>query len=280
MSERIDSAIRWGRERIEACSDSARLDAELLLAFCLDKPRSYLYSWPENIISDACWQQFQDLVDQRIKPTPVAYLLGSREFYSLEFTINPAVLVPRAETELLLDHALRHCPADTRHEILELGTGSGIIAITLKKHRPLASLLATDIDPACLDLARENAARHDVKIAFIESNWYSAIPASAGFDLIISNPPYIAAQHPFLNQGDLPAEPAIALSPGETGLEALEIIIRDAGRHLVSGGLLMIEHGYDQQAMVRKLLENHGFEQIHCEFDDSGLPRVSIARYG
>ena len=280
MSEQIDSAIRWGRERIEACSDSARLDAELLLAFCLDKPRSYLYSWPENIITDTCWQQFQNLVEQRIKPTPVAYLLGSREFFSLDFSTNSSALVPRPETELLVNLALQNCPSDAKLEILELGTGSGIIAITLKKHRPLASLLATDIDPACLELARENALRHDVEIEFVESNWYSNIPTSAGFDLIVSNPPYIAANHPFLNQGDLPAEPAIALSPGETGLEALEIIISQAGRYLVSAGLLLIEHGYDQQASVSRLLQNHGFEQIHCAFDDSDLPRVSIARYG
>ena len=280
MSEQINRAIRWGGERIEACSDSARLDAELLLAYCLDKPRSYLYSWPENIITEACWQQFQDLVEQRIKPTPVAYLLGSREFYSLEFATNPAALVPRPETELLVDLALQHCPGDAKPGILELGTGSGIIAITLKKHRPLASLLATDIDPACLVLARENAVRHDVEIEFIESNWYSDIPASAGFDLIVSNPPYIAADHPFLNQGDLPAEPAIALSPGETGLEALEIIISQAGGYLVNAGYLLIEHGYDQQATVARLLQNHGFEQIHCAVDDSNLPRVSTARYG
>jgi release factor glutamine methyltransferase len=278
MSEQIDSAIRWGCGYIEDCSDSARLDAELLLAHCLDKPRSYLYSWPEKAISDSCWRRFQDLVWRRIKPTPVAYLLGSREFYSMEFAINPSVLVPRPETELLVDLALRYCPTDSKANILELGTGSGIIAITLKQQRPLASLLATDIDPACISLARDNALHHNLDIEFIESNWFSRIPGTRAFDLIVSNPPYIAAHHPFLNLGDLPAEPAIALSPGDTGLEALQVIVSQAGKHLVAGGYLMFEHGYDQQAAVHELLEKYGYDGIGCEFDSNDLPRVSMGR--
>ncbi len=278
MSKQINTALHWGCERIEDCSDSARLDAELLLAHCLHKPRSYLYSWPEKALSDSCWQQFQDLVWRRIKPTPVAYLLGSREFYSMAFTINPSVLVPRAETELLVDLALRYCPTDSKLNILELGTGSGVVAITLKQQRPLASILATDIDPDCISLAQDNALQHNLDIEFIESNWFSHVPAARAFDLIVSNPPYIAAHHPFLALGDLPAEPAIALSPGETGLEALQIIVSQAGKYLVAGGMLMLEHGYDQQAAMRELLENQAYNNINCTFDSNDLPRVSFGR--
>jgi release factor glutamine methyltransferase len=278
MSEQIDSAIRWGSERIAACSESARLDAELLLAHCLDKPRSFLYARPEQKLSEACWQHYQELVQARLKPTPVAYLLGAREFYSLEFATTPAALVPRPETELLVELALQQIPHQHPFRICDLGTGSGIIAITLKTERPLADIYATDVDPACLELARDNARRHDVAINFIESDWYRQLPADLEFDLIVSNPPYIAADHPFLTRGDLPAEPDIALTPGTTGLEALQQIIGHAHEYLVEGGYLILEHGYDQQALVADLLENFGFSEIRCENDYNQLPRTSIAK--
>lgn len=198
----------------------------------------------------------------------------------MEFATNPSVLIPRAETELLVELALRHCPQNKGIRILELGTGSGIIAVVLKKHRPLCALLASDIDPACLVLARENAARHKVAIDFVESNWFDKIPADARFDLIVSNPPYIAAGHPFLGMGDLPAEPAIALSPGETGVEALAAIIGQARSYLADSGYLMLEHGYDQQGAVRGLLGINGFCEISCALDSNDLPRVSIASRG
>ncbi len=278
MSEQIDTAVRWGSERINAFSESARLDAEMLLAHCLGKPRSFLYARPEQRLSDSCWQQYQQLVQERLKPTPVAYLLGAREFYSLEFTTTPAALVPRPETELLVELALQRIPRQHPFRICDLGTGSGIIAITLKTECPLADICATDVDPACLELARENARRHGVAINFIESDWYRQLPADLEFDLIVSNPPYIAADHPFLTRGDLLAEPDIALTPGTTGLEALHPIISHAHEHLVEGGYLMLEHGYDQQAPVADLLRNAGFSEIRCENDYNHLPRTSIAK--
>jgi release factor glutamine methyltransferase len=230
------------------------------------------------VLSEACWQQFQDLVARRIEPTPIAYLLGSREFYSLEFNTRSQALVPRPETELLVDLALQQVPLEEPVRICDLGTGSGIIAITLKAQRPLAEVYATDVDPACLELARENALRHQVDIEWIESDWYSNLPNQAGFDLIVSNPPYIAADHPFLTQGDLPAEPQLALTPGVTGLEALQTIIPGAHQYLKDGGYLMLEHGYDQQAAVAQLLVENGFEEIRCEYDFNDLPRTSIAK--
>jgi release factor glutamine methyltransferase len=278
MSEQINSAIRWGSERIAACSESARLDAELLLAHCLDKPRSYLYSWPEQQLSQPCWQLYRQLVEMRIQPTPVAYLLGTREFYSMEFITTDAALVPRPETELLVELALELIPPAEPIRICDLGTGTGIIAIVLKKQRPSANVYATDLDPGCLLLARENAARNGVTIKFIESDWYQQMPTHLNFDLIVSNPPYIAANHPFLKQGDLPAEPQIALTPGITGLEAIQLIIGQARDYLVAGGHLILEHGYDQQTPVAELLESHGFSEIRCVYDYNQLPRTSVAK--
>jgi len=278
MSEQIDSALAWAKQRISTCSETARLDAELLLAYCLDKPRSYLYSRPDQKLSESCWQQYQELVRKRLEPTPIAYLLGRREFYSLEFTATPAALVPRPETELLVELALEQIPIDHSCCVCDLGTGSGIIAITLKKQRPLARVYATDVDPACLALARDNAQQHSVEIEFIESDWYQQLPATLQFELIVSNPPYIAASHPFLQQGDLPAEPQLALTPGATGLEALQQIVSHANDYLVEGGYLILEHGYDQQAMVAELLTVHGFGEIRCASDYNDLPRCSIAK--
>ena len=278
MSEQINSAMRWARSRIEVCSDSARLDAELLLAHCLDKPRSYLYSRPEEQLSVACWQHYQQLIERRLKPTPIAYLLGSREFYSLQFNTRSQALVPRPETELLVEQALQLLPPQQAMRVCDLGTGSGIIAITLKTERPLVQVYATDVDPACLELARENALQHRVEIEWIESDWYRNLPVTLRFDLIVSNPPYIAADHPFLDQGDLPAEPRLALTPGHTGLEALQQIISGAHRYLVDGGHLVLEHGYDQQVAVAELLAANDFGEIRCEYDLNDLPRTSIAK--
>jgi len=278
MSEQINTAIRWATERCRRCSDSARVDAELLLAHCLEKPRSYLYSWPEKVLDEPCWQRFQKLVEKRLEPTPVAYLLGTREFYSMDYATTTAALVPRPETELLVDLALQQIPSDQAMWVCDLGTGTGIIAITLKKQRPLAKVSATDIDSACLALARANAQRHQVDIEFFESDWYQGIPTGARFDLIVSNPPYVAAGHPFLAEGDLPAEPKLALTPGVTGLEALQQIVSQAPEYLQPGGMLILEHGYDQQAAVANLLQTHGFAEIRCESDHNELPRTSIAR--
>ena len=278
MSEQIDSALRWAIERINSHSETPRLDAELLLAACLEKSRAYLYSRPEQSLKDDCWQRFQSLIEERIKPTPVAYLLGQREFYSLEFNTSPAALIPRPETELIVEQALEYIPQDTPCHVLDLGTGTGNIAITIQKLRPNARLLATDIDPECLELARRNAEQHAVEIEFLQSNWYDNIDPDEAFDLILSNPPYIAAAHPFMAQGDLPAEPRLALSPGHTGLEALETIILGAARYLKPNGWVIVEHGYDQQAGVAALFAEQGFDEITCSLDLNDLPRTSRAK--
>lgn len=278
MSEQIYSAIAWATARCAEFSDSAKLDAELLLAHCLDKPRSYLYSWPEQALAEKIWRRYQGLVDKRIEPTPVAYLLGKREFYSLNFITTSVALIPRPETELLVETCLELCPNWNRADVLELGTGTGAIAISLKVNRPDINLLATDISNDCLELARNNAIVHGAEINWIESDWFSAIDNTRQFDMILSNPPYIAASDACLTRGDLRAEPRAALTPGKSGLEALQQIIKLAPDYLTPQGYLLLEHSFDQQAQVDQMMQKQGFTEITCRTDLNDLPRLSMGR--
>ncbi len=277
MSEKIDSAIEWAASCCAGVSDTPKLEAEILLAYCLGKPRSYLYSWPEQQLAPEEWHRFRALVDKRLLPTPVAYLLGKREFYSLALKTSPATLIPRPETESLVDTALDLCPGESATGLLELGTGNGAIAIALKVHRPGLNIVATDISADCLDIARQNAVDHSVSIDWIQSDWFAQIESGRKFDMIVSNPPYIPALHPCLEKGDLPAEPLDALSPGETGLEALQRIIADAPTYLKPGGYLLLEHGFDQQGEVANLMKANHFTDVNCKLDLNRLPRVSLA---
>ncbi len=248
------------------------------MAYCLGKPRSYLYSWPEQQLDTGDWHRFQALVNKRLLPTPIAYLLGEREFYSLTLKTGPATLIPRPETESLVDTALDLCPVESATGLLELGTGNGAIAIALKVHRPKMNIVATDIRADCLDLARQNAIDHSVTIDWIQSDWFTQIESGRKFEMIVSNPPYIPAMHPCLEKGDLRAEPVNALSPGETGLEALQRIITQAPTYLKPGGYLLLEHGFDQQDAVASLMKANHFTDINCKLDLNRLPRVSLAR--
>ena len=278
MSEKIDSAIEWATGCCAGVSDTPKLDAEILLAYCLGKPRSYLFSWPEQQLDPEDWHRFQALVDKRLLPTPVAYLLGEREFYSLTLKTSPATLIPRPETESLVETAIDLCPGDFATSLLELGTGNGAIAIALKVHRPKMNIVATDISADCLDVARQNAIDHSVTIDWIQSDWFNQIESDRKFEMIVSNPPYIPAMHPCLEKGDLRAEPVNALSPGETGLEALQRIIAQAPTYLKPGGYLLLEHGFDQQDAVASLMQAQNFFDISCKLDLNRLPRVSLAR--
>ena len=280
MGEKIKIALEWAVAQFCHISDAPKLEAELLLAHCCDKPRSFLYTWPDQQLSANAWRCFQALVAKRLAPTPLAYLLGEREFFSLNFKTTPAALIPRAETELLVEMVLDLCPQRSALRILELGTGTGAIATSVKAHRPDIALVATDISPACLILARQNADRHQVTADWVASDWFSALAADQAFDMIVSNPPYIARNDPHLLQGDLPAEPMLALSPGATGLEAIEQIIANAPDYLKPGGYLLLEHGYNQQTEVARLMSKHGFAEIVCKRDANHQPRVSSAQLG
>jgi release factor glutamine methyltransferase len=275
----LSNALDWARQQIGSSSESAALDAEVLLAHCIGKSRSYLYTWPDQALSVSLWEAYQSLIAQRLIPTPVAYLLGEREFFSLDFKTTAAALIPRSDTELLVEAALERCPLTSSFRILELGTGTGAIAVTLKVHRPAATIVATDISPQCLALAGQNATRHQVDISWVESDWFSAVEALEPFDMIVSNPPYIAQNDVYLTQGDLPAEPLLALSSGRTGLESLQQIIADAPDYLKPGGHLLLEHGYDQESAVTRLLKAQGFVDVICQYDINNLPRISMGRF-
>lgn len=274
----LNTGLEWARQQMDSSSDSATLDAEVLLAHCIGKSRSYLYTWPEQALSDEHWEAYQALITQRLMPTPIAYLLGEREFFSLDFKTTAVALIPRSDTELLVEATLERCPKNSPFKILELGTGTGAIAITLKIHQPSNTVTATDISPQCLELAKQNAVRHKVDIGWILSDWFSAIEMSERYDMIVSNPPYIAQGDFYLTQGDLSAEPLLALSPGPTGMESLQQIISTAPGYLKPNGYLLLEHGYDQEVAVANLLKSNGFTNISCQYDINNLPRISIGQ--
>lgn len=268
-------------------------EARLLLAHVVQKPAAWLLTHDDELLPAAAGQTFQRLVTRRAAGEPVAYLLGRREFYGREFTVSPAVLIPRPETELLVDIALKKIPKgdskvvrskhragpDDTATLLDLGTGSGCIALTLALECPQAHVTAVDASPAALAVAQENAqrleiGRHGARVRFILSDWFAAL-TDERFDVIVSNPPYIATADPHLGQGDLRHEPRAALTSGKNGLEAISTIIAAAPAHLVSGGSLWLEHGYDQAAAVHALLVAAGFLAIEQHADLAGIVRVS-----
>lgn len=279
MSKTIRHYLDWASDKLSSMSCSARLDSEVLLAHCLKKNRSYLMTWPEQELSNEQAERYLQLIQRRLQPQPVAYLVESREFYSMELKTTPATLVPRPETELLVDTVLELIESTPATHILELGTGSGAIALALKKHARDIHVLATDNNTETLAVAKENAHKHQLDVDFLLSDWYSAITPARRYDVIVSNPPYIAADDAYLHQGDLPAEPLQALSCGESGLEAIEIIVQQCHNHLRPKGWLALEHGFEQGAMVRALFAHAGFQSIKTLKDFNHLPRVTYAQF-
>ncbi len=257
-----------------------RLEAEVLLSAVLGKPRSHLFAWPDRTPSPRQLHSFRELVARRTRGEPLAYLTGRREFWSLDLKVTPATLVPRPETERLVERALEQVPPEQPALIADLGTGSGAIAAAIASERPLATLVATDIDAAALAVAGENFRRLGLgNIRCRQGEWCDALPPGPHFDLIASNPPYVAEDDPHLQQQGLPWEPPVALTAGRDGLDALRRIARQAPKHLQPGGLLLLEHGHDQGAAVRGLLRSQGFRAIHTLLDLAGLERATEARW-
>jgi len=248
-------------------------EARVLLRTVLRASDAHLAAHPEQKLTDFQRAGFQDWVDRRHAGEPVAYLTGEREFYSLAFKVTPAVLIPRPETELLVEAALGHVPVEVPLRVLDLATGSGCVAVTITRQRPRATVTATDISRDALALARENAARHGARIEFVESDWYAAL-AGRRFDLIVANPPYIAGGDAHLAAGDLRYEPRAALVAGPRGLECIEAIVEQAPQHLAPGGWLLFEHGYNQGPCSRALLAAGGFQEIGTLRDLAGSERV------
>ncbi|MEP5764833.1 MAG: peptide chain release factor N(5)-glutamine methyltransferase [Halieaceae bacterium] len=256
---------------------TARLDAELLLCHCLDQQRAYLYTWPERELSAAELEEFSRLMAARREGQPLAYLTGQREFWSMPLAVNEHTLIPRPETETLVQWALE-LPIVAAASVLDWGTGSGAIALALASERPAWQVLASDSSTAALAVAAGNASALGLdRVQFLASNWGDSFAAEC-CDLIVSNPPYVAAQDPHLQQGDLRFEPATALVAGADGLDAIRLIIESAGSRLRAGGWLLLEHGFDQADSVRALLQASGYQNAQSRRDLAGIERISGAQ--
>jgi release factor glutamine methyltransferase len=259
-------------------SPTARLDAELLLAAALGKPRSFLHTWPERIVSSEAALMFAGYLQRRRAGEPVAYILGHQGFWKLDLEVAPHTLIPRPETEMLVEAALELVPVFVPAEVLDLGTGTGAIALALANDRPGWKATAVDRVPEAVELAERNRQRlHLNNAEVLNSHWFSALEGRR-FDLIISNPPYIADADPHLTAGDVRFEPSSALVAGSDGMDDLRTIISQAPDHLKEGGWLLLEHGYDQGAAVRDLLTQHGFERVQTRRDLGGHERISFGQ--
>ncbi len=260
-----------------ASSGLPPLEARMLLERVLEKPRAWLIAHAEEAAGAEAAEAFASMVERRRKGEPIAYILGVREFYGREFQVAPAVLIPRPETELLVELALARIPANESVRVLDLGTGSGAIAVTLAKERPQARLTAVEVDYAALSVARTNAKRYRVNVRFFCGDWFGALSGES-FDLIVSNPPYVASADPHLAAGDLRFEPRRALVGGADGLDCIRAIVAQARAHLAPGAWLLFEHGYDQAAACRDLLEAQEYGEVKIWPDLAGIERVSGGR--
>ena len=259
-----------------------RLEAQLLLAQVLKQSRVWLITHDDAVLSQEQHQGFLALCARRFQGEPIAYLLGQREFMGLTFEVSPAVLIPRPETELLVTEALRIITHKSSPAILDLGTGSGAIAVALAHARTDARVWATDISADALDLARRNALKHGVSVAFLQGSWFDALVSEASlpkFDVMVSNPPYIAAGDGHLREGDLRFEPTLALTDGADGLDAYRAILSRAPQYLSKGASVCLEHGFDQSGAVSLLFEQAGFVDIKTLRDLAGHPRVTAGSY-
>lgn len=248
------------------------LETRILVGHALNLSRVQLITRSEQVLATDDAARLSALFQRRIKGEPIAYIIGQREFYGLSFHVTPDVLIPRPETELLVELALEDLPKNGR--VLDMGTGSGAIAVAIAHARPDARVTALDVSAAALHIAHDNATRHGVNLTLLQSDWYAALNDER-FDIIVANPPYIVSGDTHLSQGDLRFEPLDALTDHGNGLAALRTIVAGASHHLVSDGRLLMEHGYDQAAAVRTLLAAHRFGEVRSWTDLAGIERVS-----
>jgi release factor glutamine methyltransferase len=247
------------------------VDARLLLSEATGFSQASLLAFPEKELSTEAEARFRDFVERRQKGEPAAYILGRKEFYSLELEVTPAVLIPRSETELLADLVIGRKPAS----VLDLGTGSGAIALAIKRYLPETRVVASDSSAAALEVAKRNAARLNLDVEWRHGSWFAPV-AGERFEAIVANPPYVKARDPHL--AGLQYEPMLAITSGADGLDAMRIVTKEAPQHLLPGGWLLVEHGWDQQDAVRELLEAAGLETASGWPDLAGIPRVAGGR--
>ena len=272
---RVDQALDAATARLANVSESPRLDAELLLARAIDVNRCYLFAHADDELDTAAAARFRQSIDKRAAGMPLAYITGEKEFWSLSLVVGPETLVPRPDTEVLVEQALRCIPPKADWRILDLGTGSGAVALAIASERPLCQLLATDVSEAALRVAAINARQLGIAtIEFLQGNWFAPL-GRRKFDVIVSNPPYVAAEDSCLDE--LRYEPLDALVAGADGLDAIRIIAAEAGNFLNPGGHLLIEHGDSQADAVAELLLASGWRGVGNAPDLAGQPRVTIA---
>ena len=274
----IETLLTQAYGRLSGLSETAQLDAQLLLAHTLGVSTTYFFTWPEKEVGEASRLVFEELLKRREKGEPIAYILGEQDFWSLSLETSPSTLIPRADTERLVEVALELLPSGA-NRIVDLGTGTGAIALALAKEWPASQVIGVDYQVEAVQLAERNAQRNSISnAAFRQSDWFSALVDEAPFDLIVSNPPYIDPEDEHLSQGDVRFEPLTALIAEDHGLADIRHIIKQAVCHLSSLGWLMFEHGYDQGESVRKLLKEHGFVSVATYQDLGGNDRVTIGR--
>lgn len=274
----IRTALTAAARDLRVTSDSSRLDAELLLMFVLGEPRGHLFAHPDRKLNCRVRDKYAALVARRFAGEPIAYITGEKEFWSLPLKVTMYTLVPRPETELLVEQALARIPSKSRLRILDLGTGNGAIAVAIASERSRCTVVATDISAPALAVARANARRHQLSnITFLQGDWLAPL-GDQEFDIIVSNPPYVASWDPAIDA--LSYEPVGALVAAADGLAAIRKITGNAGAHLIEKGTLVLEHGADQKDAVAGVLAQNGWTDVCCHRDLQRLPRVTIATRG
>ena len=277
---RIDELLKGASQRLISVSETAQLDAQLLLAHVLEVSTAYFYTWPDKMVESANIERFDGLLARREQGEPVAYLLGHQAFWTLDLEVSPCTLIPRADTERLVEVALSVFEAKKAHRVLDLGTGTGAIALALAAEWPDSRLVGVDLIDDAVALAQRNASRNRLTNAtFVQSRWFDALDTNEPFDLIVSNPPYIDPCDEHLSQGDVRFEPKTALVADNHGLADIEHIIQQAPNYMLPNAYLMFEHGYDQALAVQQRLRKAGFVSIQSFQDLGGNDRVTMGQY-
>ena len=277
---RIDELLKGAYERLTFVSDTAQLDAQLLLAHVLKVSTSYFYTWPDKTVESANIERFDVLLVRRERGEPIAYLLGHQAFWTVDLEVAPCTLIPRADTERLVEVALSVLDINKANRILDLGTGTGAIALALAAELPNANVVGVDLIEDAVALAKRNASRNHISnVRFVQSSWFDVLDTSESFDLIVSNPPYIDSNDEHLSQGDVRFEPKSALVADKQGMADIEYIIQQAPDYMAPNAYLVFEHGYDQALAVQQRLREAGFVSIKSFQDLGGNDRVTIGQY-
>ncbi|CED61770.1 Peptide release factor-glutamine N5-methyltransferase [Moritella viscosa] len=272
----IAQLLQWAVKQLTD-SESPKLDADVILCFLLDKDRSHLFTWDDKVMDDDIIRRFTALIMRRQAGEPVAHILGYREFWSLELEVSPDTLIPRPDTEVLVEQALACMPIQAC-QVLDLGTGTGAIALALASESPQATVTAIEYQQGAAALARRNAKRCGLDVAILQGSWFEPLQASQRFDVIVSNPPYIEEHDPHLAMGDVRFEPLTALVAADDGLADLKHIIREGYQFLTMDGWLLVEHGFEQGVAVRALFTESNYHQVVTHKDYGNNDRITVGQ--